>query len=118
GAEIVGDVEERRHEQPVGGGPFFEDRLARTLGQRLGDEAALGADRNNDGVLDLLRLDQAENLGAKILRPVRPADAAARHLAEAQMHGFEPRRVDENLVERLWRRHRGERAAGGTYWAS
>jgi len=59
-----------RHPRLEGGG----SRLARSR---------LGADRHDDGILDLLRLDQAEDLGAEILRPVGPAQAAARHLAEA-----------------------------------
>ncbi len=66
----------------------------------LRHEAALGADRHDHRVLDLLRLHQAQNLGAEILRPVGPADAAARHLAEAQMHALDPRRIDEDFVER------------------
>ena len=69
-------------------------------GSMLRHEAALGADRHDDGVLDLLRLHQAQHLGAEILRPVGPADAAARHLAEAQMHALDARRIDEDLVER------------------
>ena len=64
----------------------------------LGIEAALGAHRHDHGVLDLLRLDQAQNFGAEILAPVGPADAAARHLAEAQMHAFHLGRIDENFA--------------------
>ena len=111
-AEIVGEVEQRRDEQLVGRGAFRLHRLARALGQEFRHEAALGADRHDDGVLDLLRLDQAENLGAEILRPVGPADAAARDLAEAQMHALDPRRIDENLVERPRQRQAVELAAG------
>jgi hypothetical protein len=36
-------------------------------GQAAWDEAALGADRHDDGVLDLLRLHEAEHFGAEIL---------------------------------------------------
>ena len=79
--------------------------------QLLRHEAALGADRHDHGVLDLLRLDQAEDLGAEILRPVGPADAAARHLAEAQMHALDARRIDEDLVERSRQRQAVELAA-------
>ena len=68
--------------------------------QLLRDEPALGADRDDDRVLDLLRLDQPEHLGAEILRPVGPADAAARHLAEAQVQAVDARRMDEDLDER------------------
>ena len=74
-------------------------------------EAALGADRHDHGVLDLLRLDQAEDFGAEILRPVGPADAAARDLAEAQVHAFDARRIDEDLVERPRQRQAVDLAA-------
>src|SRR5262249_13340862 len=81
------------------------------LEQQLGHEPALGTDRNDDRVLDLLRLGQAENFGTKILRPVRPADAAARDLAETQVHAFDPGRIDEDLIARSRQRHGVKRAA-------
>ncbi len=68
------------------------------------DEATLGAHRHDDGVLDVLRLHQAQDLGAEVLRPFRPADAAARDGALAQVHAFELRTVDEDLVCRPWLR--------------
>ena len=109
--EIVGDVEQGRHENPVGRDTLGLDRLAIAGGKALRHEAALGADRNDHGVLDLLRLDEAEHLGAEILRPVRPPDAAARHRAEAQMHRFEPRRAHEDLEARARQRHGADLAA-------
>src|SRR5262249_59883287 len=63
------------------------------------------------GVLDLLRLDETEYLGAEVLRPVGPADAAARHLAEAQVHAFDARRIDEDLEQWARQRHQLELAA-------
>src|SRR5262249_3687590 len=60
----------------------------------------------DDGVLHLLRLAEAQNFGAEVLRPVGPADTAARDLAEAQVYPFEPWRIDENLVERTRQRQR------------
>ncbi len=81
------------------------------LRHQLGHEAAFGADRHDHRVLDLLRLHQPEDLGAEILRPVGPADAAARHLAEAHMHAFDARRIDENFVERARQRQVGDLAA-------
>ena len=65
-----------------------------------GHEAALGAVGHDHRVLHHLRLDQAQDLGAEVLRPVRPADAAARHLAAAQMNPFHPRRVYEHFYHR------------------
>ena len=113
GADIVGDVEQRRDEQPVGGRALGLDRLARAAGgQPLGDEAAFRPDRDDHRILDVLRFDQAEDLGAEILRPVGPADAAARHLAEAQMHALDARRIDEDLVKRPRQRHAVDFAAG------
>ena len=47
----------------------------------LEHEPALRADRHDHRVLDHLRLHQAEDLGAVVLEPVRPADAAARDRA-------------------------------------
>ena len=112
-SDIVGDVEQRRDEHLVGGDAFGLDGFARAAGRQIfRHEAALGADRHDHRVLDVLRLDQAENFGAEILRPVGPANAAARHLAEAQMHGFDPRRIDEDFVERPRQRHVVDFAAG------
>jgi len=37
------------------------------------------------------RLDQAQDLSAEILAPVRPAQPAARDLAAAQVHALDPR---------------------------
>src|SRR5258706_315575 len=97
--EIVGEFEQRANEDAVGFSAFRHPGIA--IGgrrQAFGHEAAFGADRHDDGVLDLLCLDQAEDLGAEILRPVGPAQAAARHLAEAQMNAFATGRIDEKLV--------------------
>ena len=97
--EIVGDVDQRTDEGLVGGGANGQEGLA--VGVRrhlLGIEAALGAYRHDDGVLDLLRLHQAQDLGAEILAPVAPADAAACDAAKAQMHAFDLGRIDEDLA--------------------
>ena len=88
------------------------ERLARRRRRRpLDDEAALGADRHDDRVLHHLRLHQPEDLGAEILAPVGPADAAARHLAAAQMDRLDARRVDEDLDQRARQRQLVDRAA-------
>ena len=80
-------------------------------GQTFRHEAALGADRHDDRVLDVLRLDQTEDFGAEILRPVGPANAAPRHFAEAQMHALDPRRIDKDFVERPRQRQAVDLAA-------
>src|SRR5690606_31228083 len=60
-------------------------------------EAALRADRNDDGVLYLLRLDEPEHFGAEIYRPVRPAETAPRDRPETEMNAFDVRRIDEDF---------------------
>ena len=85
----------------VAGHAFGQHGIALAAGRRpLDEEAALGADRHDHRVLDHLRLDQAQYFGAEILAPVRPAQAAARDRAEAQVHAFDARRVDEDLAVR------------------
>ena len=101
----------RRHEDPVGRDAFGLDGVAIAGGQVLRHKSALGADRHDDRVLDLLRLDEAEHLGAEVLRPVRPPDAAARHRPEPQMHRLQPGRAQENLEARARQRHVVELAA-------
>jgi hypothetical protein len=101
GDEVVGQVEQAAQEGLVAGHAFGEERIA--IGGRrrpLDDEAALRADRHDDRVLDHLRLHQAQHLGAEILAPVRPAQAAARHAAAAQVHALHARRVDPDLEHR------------------
>ena len=83
-------------------------------GGRLSDEAALGADRHDDGVLHHLRLHQAQHLGAEVLAPVGPAHAAARDLAAAQVHALDSGRVDEDLEERPRQRQARHLRAGRT----
>ena len=100
--QVVGEVEQAAQVVLVAGDAFLHERIA--VGRRrrlLQHEAALRADRHDDGVLHHLRLHQAEHLGAEVLRPVRPAQAAARDLAAAQVDALEARRVDEDLVQRL-----------------
>ena len=106
GVDVVGDVEQAGDEQPVAGdalvalGVAVGGGVTRRGGRVLQDEAALGADRHDDGVLDGLRLDQTEDLGAEVLAPVRPSQPAARDVAEPQVHALDPRRVHEDLVFR------------------
>ena len=96
--DVVGHVEHRRDERLVAGQHLGLVGLAvGGVGQPLAHEAALGPGGDDDRVLDLLRLDQAEHLGAEVLEPVRPAQPAARHPAETQVHRFQPGRVDEDL---------------------
>src|ERR1700678_2437135 len=69
-ADIVGHIEKRRDKEPVTPGAFGLYSLARgNARQTLRYEAALGADWNDHRVLHILRFDEAEDLGAEILRP-------------------------------------------------
>ena len=103
-------------ERPVAGDALGQPGVAvhGRVRQLLGDEAALGADRHDDGVLHHLRLDQAEDLGAEVLAPVGPAQPAAGDLAEAQVHALDPRRVHPDLELRPRRRQVAGSPAGRT----
>src|SRR5690606_14626123 len=98
-------------EDPVAGDPFGEHFVTRAAArQATRDETALGPARNDDRVLDLLRLDQAQHFGAVILFAIRPAQPAAGDLAAAQVNALHSRRIDENLVHRHRPRHFRDRA--------
>ena len=97
--QIVGDVEQAVDEHLIAGDAFGLQRRA-IRRRTLDDEAALGPDRHDDGVLDHLRLDQPEHLGAEVLPTVRPAQAAAGDGTEAQVDTFHPRSEHEDLAVR------------------
>ena len=98
--EVVRDIEQRADEDPVRRDAFGQPRVAvcGRIGQALGKETALRAGGHDDGVFDRLGLDQTEDLGAEILPAVRPAQPAAGHRAEAQMHTLHARRVHPYFV--------------------
>ena len=102
----VGHVEQAADQRRVlRGAPRRAARRGRSAA-RLQHEAALAADRHDHGVLDHLGLHQAEHLGAVVLAPVGPADAAARDVPAAQVDALHLGSVDEDLEERRRRRHR------------
>ena len=97
--DVVGEIQQTADEGLVGLAPGFEDFLAGAVsGKGLGIETALRTDRHDDGILHLLRLHQAQHLGAEIVAPVRPAQAAAGDRSEAQVHAFNIRRPDEDFA--------------------
>ena len=99
--EVVGDVEQPADERLVAGDALGQPRVAiGRVGQLLAEEAALRADRHDDGVLDHLRLHQAEDLGAEVVAAVGPAQATTGDGAEAQVDALDPWRVDEDLEAR------------------
>ena len=107
---VVRHVEQAGHELPVAVDQVLVERRPRR-NVALQHEAALRADRHDHRVLDHLGLHQPQDLGAEVVVAVRPADAAARHLAAAQVDALEPPRVDVDLVERPRRGHGLDRAA-------
>ena len=97
---VVHEVEEPADQGPVAFDGLGVDGLAAPRRRRaLDHEPALGAHGHDHGVLHHLRLHQAQDLGAEILRPVGPAQPAPRHLPSAQVYGLDPRRVDERFHE-------------------
>ena len=100
--EVVRDVEQRADEDPVCRDAFGQPRLAVSgrIGQALGEEAALRSGGHYDGVFDRLGFDQTEDLGAEILPAVRPAQPAAGHRPETQMHTLHARRIHPYFVQR------------------
>ena len=108
--DVVGDVEQSGDEQLVAVDAFGAVGVAIgggiTGGQRrlFDDETALGADRHDDRVLDGLRLDQTQDLGAEVLPTVRPPQATARYVTESQVHTFDAGRVHEDLELRARQR--------------
>ncbi len=111
--DVIGERQQRADEDPVALGALRQPSSA--IGgwrQALGIEAALGTHRDDHRVLDLLRLHEAEDLGAEILRPIRPAQAPAGDVAEAQVHALDARRVDEDLEQRPGQRHSHDFRAG------
>ena len=98
--EVVGEVKQAADEGAVAGFARFHEGVA-VGGRVFDDEAAFRADRDDDGVFHHLRLDQPQHFGAEISVAVRPAQAAARHFAAAQMHAFDFGRVNPDFVERF-----------------
>ncbi len=111
--DVVGEFEERADEDPVALGALRHP--GRPVGgrrQALREEAALGAHRHDHRVLHLLRLHEAQDLGAEILRPVGPAQTAARDVAEAQVHALDAGRIDEDFEQRPGQGHPRHLGAG------
>ena len=107
--DIVGDRQQGPDEDAVALGPFGQPRIAvgGGIGQHLGKEPAFCTGRYDDGVLDPLRLHQAQNFGTEIVAPVGPAQSAARHRASAQVDALHARTVHPNLAPRHGRGQAG-----------
>ena len=107
--DIVGDVEQCADEPAIALGAVGQ-RLVAAGGRAPRHEAALGADRHDHRVLDVLCLHEAEDLGAEVVAPVGPAQAAASDAAHSQVHALDTRRMHEDLEHRLRQRNLGETA--------
>ncbi len=106
----VGEIEQPPDEGAVAGLDRGPDRGAvRCRREPLHHEPALRADRHDDRVLHRLGLHQPEDLGAEVLAPVGPADAAAGDVAGAQVHALDRRRRHPDLVVRTRRGEELER---------
>jgi hypothetical protein len=108
--DVVGDVQQAADEHLVLAGDLTRQRFRVARGA-FEDEAALRPVGDDDGVLDHLRLHQAEHLGPVVLQPVRPANTPTGDGAAAQVDPLHPRAGDEHLTEghRPW--HVGYRRA-------
>ncbi len=100
---VVHEGQQRPHELRVAG-PGQRGELVGVRRRTAQHEAALGAVRHDDGVLDPLGLHQAENLGAQVLLAVGPPDAATGQRSPAKMHRVEQPGTDEGF--RLGHRRR------------
>ncbi len=91
-AQVVGDIQQPADEDAIAGDGFGLNIVTRAGGrQPPRHEATLGPTRDDDRVLYLLSLDQAEHLGAVVLLAIRPAQPATGHLATAQVYALDPR---------------------------
>ena len=103
---IVGEVQHGADQYLVAGDALGEERLPVRRGRGLlEDEAALRAGGDDDGVLQPLRLHQAQDLGAEILAPVGPADAAACHRPGTEVAALHARGMDEDFPPGTRKRH-------------
>ena len=96
---VVGDVEQTADELRVAHLALRQQIFSGAAVDRvLDDETAFGTHRHDHRVLDLLGFDQAEHLGAEVVAPVTPAQPAAGHIAEPQVHTRGVRREHEDFV--------------------
>ena len=89
--DVVRQVEQAAQEGPVAGDPLLLHRFAVAVsGWALHHEPALRPHRHDQGVLDHLGLHQPKDLGAEVLRPVRPAQPSTRDLSSSEVDPFHP----------------------------
>ena len=102
--DVIGEIQQAGDEHPVA----LHDLGAALLGidgRTFHDETALGAHRDDDGVLHHLGLHQPEHLGAEVLAPIAPAQPAAGDPATAQVDALDTWRIHEDLELRPGQGH-------------
>ena len=68
-----------------------------------GDKTTLRSARNDDGILDHLRVYEPQHLGAEIIRTIAPANATTRHRRPTEVHSLHSSRMDPHLEQELGR---------------
>ena len=113
GADIVGDVEQRRDEELVGGGAFGLDRLARAAGgSRFGTKPPLAPTGTMTAFLTFCALTRPRISVRKSCGRSDQRMPPRATLPKRRCTAFDPRRIDEDLAERPRQRHAVELAAG------
>ncbi len=95
--DVVSDVKQCADENLVTMDAVLQDCVAIARGRAFREEAAFGARRDDNRVLDNLCLHQSEYFCSKILPPVRPTQATTRDVPATQVNAFYLGRVDEDL---------------------
>ena len=100
--QIVGQVQHARNKLAIGGLALGQPSVTIDgwIRQRPSEKSTLCAHGHDDSVFDLLRLNQAQDLGAEVLLPITPTQSASGHRSETQVHSFYARRVHPNFVLR------------------
>ena len=99
--QVVGEVEHAANQGRVAGNSFCKEgvTVARWR-QALANEAALGAERDDNGVFDHLRLDESQHFGAEVFLAIGPAQTTTGDGRATQVNAFHTHAVDENFVKR------------------
>ncbi len=106
--DIVSDVEQPFDEQLVAGS-HLRGGLLRPVRrvQPPAHEPALGPGGHDDGVLQHLRVDEPEDLGAQVVVALAPSDPPAGDRAAPQVESLQSGRIDERLDVRPGSRQLG-----------
>ena len=100
--QVVCDVQQRVDEHFISSLSSCTPRFAIQgwVRQTLRVETALSSRRHNERVLNHLSLNQAQDFGAEVIAPVRPAQTTTSHATKPQVNTFDFRRVHEHFQSR------------------